>query len=186
MTRCPQYGIETPMQDFTTQVGSRRLQILHDSIIGGFEMYPQEYSRVADAHHPRTRACIIHDHINDLAKRSLASCDGVYHSFSNERHLYAIDQKYLINFKKLDEQLLSSNYPTFTAQGFQSGEDLPGIPSGLTRVTVGYVPHADFTAINGIYAVKYDSFDSVEWDVDLISFINDLSGDDQQESNYGT
>ena len=104
----------------------------------------------------------------------------------NERHLYAIDQKYLVNFKKLDEQLLSSNYPTFTAQGFQSGEDLPGIPSGLTRVTVGYIPRADFTSINGIYAVKYDTSNSVEWDVDLISYMNDLSGGDQQESNYGT
>jgi len=52
--------------------------------------------------------------------------------------LLVIGDKVCIRFKKLDEEGLPRNYPTASARDWENGEDLPGIPSALQRLSLGY------------------------------------------------
>jgi hypothetical protein len=58
----------------------------------------------------------------------------------------------LVRFKYLDQELHTHNYPTQTSIEYDEQMPLPGIPPGI-RVSVGYRPNQDETAITGVFAV---------------------------------
>lgn len=171
--------------EFMAALGETKLRLLREAVESGFYEYITDYSRVSFKHHPRTRASIIHDHICDHAKCHLAGLGDVQYLPIGERNLFEVDGKMLINFKKLDEQLRSSNYPTQTAMNFVDQTELNGIPASLPRITVGYVPKSDFTSISGVYAVKYGLEAEVEWELDIISTL-DHGEETGNEEGYGT
>jgi hypothetical protein len=64
--------------------------------------------------------------------------------------LLVLEDKVCIRFKKLDEDGLPRNYPTDAARDWHNGEDLPGIPSSLQRLSLGYRLNRLQTAVDDV------------------------------------
>ena len=76
----------------------------------------------------------------------------------------------VVRFKKVDEDLRTSNFPTPTALLFDSQAPLPGIPLG-DRVTVGYLLNEFETSILGVFVILAKS-DRVLWSYELAAAVD--------------
>ena len=88
--------------------------------------------------YPRGQANIIYELIAQEARRQFLPLPGVQIIEGAVRLFLAIGDRVLIRFKKLNERLRPSNYPTYQALLFDEQMDLPTIPSKAERITVGY------------------------------------------------
>ena len=115
-----------------------------------FARYIQEYPNLA-LHSPRTRANIVWDLMIDQVQREFR---GVRNTEIIMRPsgivLLAIADKVCFRCKKLDEDGLPSNYPTSAALSWDRDEDLPGIPSALERLSLGYKLNNLQTAVRAV------------------------------------
>jgi hypothetical protein len=103
-----------------------------------FERYQAEYPN-KPLHSSRTRACIMYDLMVDQARQEfLGVRDTEIIDRPNGVTLLQVSERICVRFKKLDEDGLPSNYPTAAARNWEKGEDLPGIPSALQRLCLGY------------------------------------------------
>lgn len=146
------------------------LGTLRSVVQGGFSDYLKAYAPTAYLHSARTRASLIHDHIVERARRAFDQSE-IHYLHIHQRNLFDFRGAFLIQFKKLDERLMPSNYPTQTAWDFAAQEDLQDIPSVLPRLTVGYVPNRLWTAITGVFVSKTMG-GGLEWSIsvdDLLS-----------------
>lgn len=135
--------------------------VLQASIQHGWSQYHQVYTH--PDHEARTRANLIHDHAVGYAKQNLAPMAGIRYLRVQERNLFQIRDTVILSFKKLDQQLLGSNYPTSFALEFAKQEHLPGIPDSLPRLNVGYVPDVTFTQLYGIFVTYPKSTGELNW-----------------------
>ena len=145
------------------------LTAIRKVIFKGFSDYPVNYGHVSFKHHPRSRATLIHDHIIDAAKETFSAFPEIHFIKGALRNLFDVEDKIVLQFKKLKRSLISSNYPTQLALAFQLQESitgLPGISPKLPRLTAGYVPSTDFTKIDGIY-VTYAEGKKLKWFLDV-------------------
>lgn len=144
---------------------SEILDDLYSSIHQGFHEYATDYSKNADKHETRTVRMIINDHIADAVKQEFVE-SRLIHQRVKGRNLFIYDDKVILNFKKFDENLLSSNFPTKSAKAYNNQEELEGIPANLPRVELGYIPDPAGASILGIFAVKRMG-KKIDWNVDL-------------------
>lgn len=103
-----------------------------------FARYLGEYPNLA-LHSPRTRANIVWDLMIDQVQqefRGLRNTEIL--PGPSGTILLAIADKVCFRCKKLDDDGMPSNYPTAAAQRWDTDEDLPGIPSALERLSLGY------------------------------------------------
>lgn len=122
----------------------------------GFDEYFEVYSPYSAAHSKRTRASLIHDLMIKHAKKELPEKEFRY-IVVDEREIFNFLGEFLIQFKKLKDSLVGSNYPTTQALLFEEeGEvdGLPGIATKLPLITVGYVPRQYFSGIEAIFATQ--------------------------------
>lgn len=152
-------------QEFLNFAPTDILDGCKNAIQGGFDDFVNLYKHVADVPSARTVANIIHDHIVHRVKRDVCN-DRLKFSSSVQRNLFILDDYVVLAFKKFNEALQSSNYPTPTARSFNLQEDLPGLPSRLPRVEMGYVPDAVGATITGIYAVMRNG-NGLHWSINL-------------------
>lgn len=152
-------------QEFLNFTPSTILEGCKNAIQGGFEDFATHYRHVADVTSPRSVASIIHDHIVYRVKRDVCD-DRLRFLPSLHRNLFIFEDQVVLAFKKFNEALQSSNYPTPTALSFNLQEDLPGLPSSLPRVEMGYVPDSVGATITGIYAVMRNGA-GLNWSIDL-------------------
>jgi hypothetical protein len=152
-------------QEFLNVAPSSILEDCKNAIKLGFGDFAAEYNHVADVLCSRTVANIIHDQIVHRVKRDVCNENLVYLP-SAHRNLFILDDKAVLVFKKFNEALQSSNYPTNTALSFNLQVDLPGIPSSLPRIEMGYVPDSVGASIIGIYAVMRNGAE-LHWSIDL-------------------
>jgi hypothetical protein len=87
----------------------------------------------------RTATVSIHNHMADEAKREFADCPDAHLVEEHETILVSFGGLIAVCFKKLDEQLRTSNIPTQRQFEFAGQLPLEGIPD-CPRVVVGYVP----------------------------------------------
>ena len=85
-------------------------------------------------------------------------------------HLFVLPEIAVIRFKKLDQQFLSRNYPTPTAEGLYRQEGLPGFEV-VPWLTVGVVPNADWTDYSGVFMTCPRSPGANNWVLDITSGI---------------
>lgn len=86
-----------------------------------------------------------------FAKRFFDGIEGI--RISQKRGLTTINIRdhLLARFKKLDKNKHSRNLPTQQSFLFKAQLELPGIPSKLTHLDVGYVLNDLQTGIDGVY-----------------------------------
>lgn len=115
-----------------------------------FSRYQAEYPNL-ELHSSRTRANILYDLMVDQARREFR---GVRNTELIDPPsgvvLLAIEDRVCLRFKKLDDDGLPSNYPTLAARDWENGEDLPGIPSSLQRLSIGYRLNKLQTAVRDV------------------------------------
>jgi hypothetical protein len=85
-------------------------------------------------------------------------------------HLFVLPEVAAIRFEKLDQQFLSRNYPTATAEGIYRQEGLPGLEE-IAWLTVGIVPNADWTDYAGVFMTCPKSSSANHWVLDITSGI---------------
>ncbi|MFE8605494.1 hypothetical protein [Archangium violaceum] len=85
-----------------------------------------------------TRATSVHDLVIEEMGNRIQNVPGVDWISGGQRELLRVGSKILLQFKLLRDDLMPSNYPTLSAQAFNRQVDLPGLPSRLTRLTLGY------------------------------------------------
>jgi hypothetical protein len=65
------------------------------------------------------------------------------------RFLLNIGSRVLVQFKKVGQELLTSNYATQTALAFDAQRTLPGLPD-VSRITIGYQPDIAWSEITSV------------------------------------
>lgn len=115
-----------------------------------FESYQRDYPNQA-IHTPRTRANILYDLMVNQARIEFRGIRGAQIiDPPSGVVLLEIDGRVVIRFKKLDDDSLPRNYPTEAAKNWDTGEDLPGIPSSPQRLALGYRFNRLQTAIRDV------------------------------------
>lgn len=144
-------------------------ETIHNCITFGFDAYGNKYSDTSADHSSRTRASIIRDEMVKAAKNDLCAQDGVKHvKTKTDRDIFCIQERVIVQFKRLVDKLLVRNYPTDTAKLFNGNAQvaLDGIPPNLPRINAGYVPSVDWLNVNGIY-ITYQNMRGLSWFIDL-------------------
>lgn len=131
----------------------------------GFSEYAKSYHHRADKHSARTVANLIHDEIVENVKEEVCDKHFRFYPYAH-RNIFCYKDELIIIFKKFDEALQSSNYPTESAMKFSLQEPLQGIPPVLPRIEIGYVTDAAGATITGIFAVKRNG-KKIDWSIDL-------------------
>lgn len=118
--------------------------------------------------HMRWKTTTMHEFMVQHARARLDGVQGVALVEGN-RFLASVEDTLLLRFKKLDQTLRTSNYPTPTAQRFDAQLPLASLLSPrLPRVTVGYQPRRDWTELIAV-TVVHSVGKHVQWFYDLDS-----------------
>ena len=152
---------------------------IREAILGGFRHYQQWYAEQMHNHNPRTRACLINDHIVVNFLRQKLRSLGIRVFKVHNRILFDIRGKALLHFKKLDKQLLSSNIQTEFAFAFTNQQELPGIPTQLPRFVAGYIPSSDWTAVTDV-CITLPRGNRIEWARSLIQQPETLTNQEEK------
>lgn len=120
-------------------------------ITNGFYHYQNKHNEDAHIYEKRTKAGVIRDIIVDFAKTEFGFDDNVEFLISQHDTLMKMGDFYILRFKKLLEDLSTSNYPTPRAQAYVQQMEIPGIPTAPLRLEIGYLPDPFITEIRGIY-----------------------------------
>ena len=102
----------------------------------------------------RTKAGIIRDLIIDAAQMEFGSDENIKFLTGTHDKLMMLDNKYILRFKKFNEDLTTSNFQTPRAQAYVEQFKIDGIPSDPLRLEIGYLPDSLITEIKGIYIVR--------------------------------
>ncbi|SEM55990.1 hypothetical protein SAMN05444354_118160 [Stigmatella aurantiaca] len=85
----------------------------------------------------RWRAGIVSGLIEEQVRMRFGAMKSVHLIDKGERLLVGVESKLLLRFKKVNEKLQTSNYPTRTSRRFDNQQPLEGY-ADLPRLTVGY------------------------------------------------
>src|ERR1044071_1383275 len=116
---------------------------------------------------PRTRASIIRDHIVSHAREAFDSVRNVV-VIDKRNGLFCLEVKGLVvvRFKKLNNQMRTSNIPTQQALAFEKQMSLPEIPHDATHINAGYLPDKLWTNLKGIF-VAAPNGKKIDWFVEI-------------------
>lgn len=126
---------------------------LRACVVGAWRRWPSVARAVARPG-PSFRAHAMNELMIDEARGRFGDVPGVRiveldHKANTDRIVLSVDPDVVVQFKKLDTDFRTRNYPTQRARAFDAQRPLPGIPPGC-RVTVGYqlnTPGTDLVAV---------------------------------------
>ena len=101
---------------------------------------------------PRVLANCVHQYAADEARRRFGQDPRVEIKEEMARFLLCIDKRALLRFKRLDDAMQTSNYPTPSAVLFDRQTVLPHVPL-LSRLTVGYRLNQAETELASVHIV---------------------------------
>ncbi|WP_282010676.1 hypothetical protein [Nitrospina watsonii] len=146
----------------------------------GFESYRKNFSIFQWMYEPRTKAGIIRDHIVANIKGEFVETPGIGSIDVKGRFFLDIEGKVLLQFKKLNKNLMPSNFQTQqqTSIDFQwevnEQFEFDEIPHELPVLTVGYIPNDLWTDVENWW-ITYSYAKSVEWHVPLLDIDDTLT-----------
>jgi hypothetical protein len=134
---------------------------LDEVLRGGWQQF--QISRLGRPWGKRTRANVVYEETIDLARRRIPEA---YEMQINEQHIFVIDQRYALRFKKLDGSLASSNVRTRQNRQFRNQEGLDGLPP-FFNLEAGYVLNRLETDIVSTHLVCPSGLRSHAWQISL-------------------
>jgi hypothetical protein len=137
---------------------------LLDCTMNGWNVFISQIAPNYPPFEKRTRRNLVNNLIMHEVTKCFFEVPGTHISTFHGRSVLQIGPL-VVRFKKVDEDLRTSNFPTPTALLFDGQAPLPGIPRG-DRVTVGYLLNEFETSILGVFVILAKS-DSVLWSYEL-------------------
>jgi hypothetical protein len=100
---------------------------------------------------PRTKAGIIHDHIEKYIRFAFAEKEGVI--VDDYKGVFGINlqDELFIRFKKMDKEYSVRNYPTSQHSKYMKQSQIEGFPEKPTLLFAGYIPDRSWSNIKGVY-----------------------------------
>lgn len=148
------------------------LQTVHEDLVevirSGFNdwLKIREYSGTLDGgpvnYKPRTKAGIIHDHIEKYVRGQFSGREGILVDDFNDVFGTVLQDELFIRFKKMDNtysvrSLYTRQHTTYLKQG-----QIEGFPEKPTFLFAGYIPDKTWSTIKGIYVACWIN-DTLEW-----------------------
>lgn len=143
------------------------IPIFYECILSGFNDYYRRNEGDTFNFRPTTRANMIYDYIISYLKKGLVNDSRV--AFLNKNGLLTlmISDKYLIKFKKLNDNHKSSNVKTKQNTLFLKQETLFDLPPSVTNIEIGYVLNKINSDIDGVFIVCPKNERENAWEIDL-------------------
>lgn len=140
------------------------LELLAHCFRDGWEQWcvlRDEHPALARPLSTRTRANFVNDHIWNAIKQRFSNLQDVHIVEQGGLRTVNVADRLLLRFKKLTNQLRSSNIQTRQQTSFLYQLSIPGIPE-LTRLTAGYLVNRLQTDIDDVF-ITYPVGSSIEW-----------------------
>jgi hypothetical protein len=148
------------------------LQTIHQDLLtviqSGFNdwLKIREYASTLDGgpvnYKSRTKAGIIHDHIEKYVRGQFSDRENIIVDDFNGVFGMVIQEELFIRFKKMDstysvKSLYTNQHTTYMKQG-----QIEGFPEKPTFLFAGYIPDVTWSSIKGIYVACWIN-DTLEW-----------------------
>lgn len=126
----------------------------------------REYSNSFDGgpvnYKSRTKAGIIHDHIEKYVRSHFANHEGIVVDNFNGIFGMILQDSLFIRFKKMDSSYSVRNLYTKQHKRYMKQAQIVGIPDKPTFLFAGYIPDKTWSSIKGIYVACWQN-DTLEW-----------------------
>ena len=111
---------------------------------------------------PRTKAGIIHDHIEKHVRTSFSGQEGIQVDDFNGVFGMVLQEDLFIRFKKMDDTFSVRNLYTGQHVKYMGQQQIDGFPEKPTFLFAGYIPDRLWLSIKGIYVACWQG-ESLEW-----------------------
>jgi len=148
------------------------LQPIHDDLVGsirnGFEdwLKMRAFSNTLEGgavnYKARTKAGIIHDHIEKYIRANFSGKDGLQVDDYNGVFGMVVQDELFLRFKKMDGTYAVRNLYTLQHGKYMKQKQIEGFPEQPTFLFVGYIPDRTWSTILGIYVACWLG-DHLEW-----------------------
>lgn len=142
-------------KDKFLELAGDHLPALRDVVYRSVTSYPEKYLDTLEIHSKRTQACLIYDHMIRTAKEILPQSHFVLVDV-NQRKLFNYKDMLLLQFKKLNESLRTSNAFSHQNELFEQYGEVEGLfgPCILPLITVGYIPKPFLAGVEGVFVTR--------------------------------
>jgi hypothetical protein len=110
----------------------------------------------------RTKAGIIHDHIEKHARTSFEQKEGIAVDNFNGVFGLNIQDELFVRFKKMDSTYAVRNMHTKQHKNYMKQFQIDGFPEKPTFLFAGYIPDRSWSSIKGIYVACWIG-NTLEW-----------------------
>jgi hypothetical protein len=138
------------------------LEDLDQIVRSGFSTYRKYDPLHLIEHTPSASALNIYCHMVAEAERRFVGRAGVIPLNVPGLKTWAVGQRAVIRFKKMDEDGHTRNYPTKQAKDFDFGKDIIGLPPKAARMSIGYLQNAAATEVKRVQIARPHG-KRVEW-----------------------
>ena len=123
--------------------------------VGGFDGGPVNYK-------PRTKAGIIHDHIEKYVRWLFLDREGIVVDDFNGVFGIVLQDELFIRFKKMDSTFSVRSLYTNQHTAYMKQGQIEGFPTKPTFLFAGYIPDTTWSTFKGIYIACWIN-DTLEW-----------------------
>jgi hypothetical protein len=111
---------------------------------------------------PRTKAGIIHDHIEKFVRATFSGRDGIAVDDYKGVFGMVVRDELFIRFKKMDHTYSIRNLDTDQHVQYMQQGQIDGFPEQPTFLFAGYIPDSTWSSIKGIYVACWIG-NTLEW-----------------------
>jgi hypothetical protein len=111
---------------------------------------------------PRTKAGIIHDHIEKFVRAQFSEREAIRVDDFNGIFGMVVQNKLFIRFKKMDSTYSVRSLYTRQHWAYMQQAQIPNFPEEPTLLFAGYIPDSTWSSIKGIYVACWIG-DTLEW-----------------------
>jgi hypothetical protein len=111
---------------------------------------------------PRTKAGIIHDHIEEFVRAQFSGRGGVLVDDFNGVFGMVVENRLFIRFKKMDSSYSVRSLYTKQHSAYMQQGQILGFPEEPTLLFAGYIPDRTWSSIKGIYVACWVG-ETLEW-----------------------
>lgn len=148
------------------------LEKIHTDLVGAIRsafndwLRIREFSNTLDGgpvnYKPRTKAGIIHDHIEKFIRANFYGQEGILVDDFNGVFGMVLQNELFIRFKKMDSTYSVRSLYTRQHSKYMQQSYIEGFPEMPTFLFAGYIPDRTWSAIKGIYVACWIG-DTLEW-----------------------
>lgn len=148
------------------------LEPIHENLMSSVRSGFDDWVKIRDfagsldggplAYKPRTKAGIIHDHIEKYIRSNFEGLPDINVDDYNGIFGMLVQGSLFLRFKKMDDTYSIKNFPTVQHKNYINQQKIDAIPDSPTYLFVGYVPDKTWSRIKGIYIACWMG-DSLEW-----------------------